>query len=186
MTKPRFVSISAGDWLMGVRFHPGAARPWLSCPAAELTDGVVPLDEIWGERVEGLLAAISAAAPVSNNIEAWERILGDPPACAGPRGSIAQWVAQPSDFSPRRWAGEACVGDRQFRRLCLNGTGLAPKKLARVLRFRRALAYAKNHPSLDLPQLAVDCGYFDQSHMIRDFNEFAGHPPSRFLADDPA
>jgi AraC-like DNA-binding protein len=184
MTKPRSVTISAGDWLMGVRFHPGAARPWLSCPAGVLTDQVVPLDELWGKRAEELLGAISPAAPSANNITAWERILGDPPAGTGGRGTIAQWIAQSTDLSLSHLPGE--VGDRQFRRLCLNGAGLTPKKLARVLRFRRALSYAKTHPTVDMSQLAIDCGYFDQPHMIRDFNEFAGHSPSRLLGNTPA
>jgi AraC-like DNA-binding protein len=181
MTKPRSVTLSAGDWLMGVRFHPGAARPWLPCPAGVLTDQVVPLDELWGERADELLGAISPAAPPAKNIAAWERVLGDPPESTGGRGAIARWIAQSSELSLSQLAGEVRVSDRQFRRVCLNGAGLTPKKLARVLRFRRALAYAKTQSTVDMTQLAVDCGYFDQSHMIRDFNEFAGHSPCRLL-----
>ncbi len=54
-------------------------------------------------------------------------------------------------------------------------TGLTPKKLCRVLRFRRACALG----SLGLPWslVALDAGYFDQAHLIRDFREFAGTTP---------
>jgi AraC-like DNA-binding protein len=40
----------------------------------------------------------------------------------------------------------------------------------------------------DLAGLAIDCGYYDQAHMIRDFRELAGTSPARFMrqlsADD--
>ncbi len=33
----------------------------------------------------------------------------------------------------------------------------------------------------DWAQLALDCGYFDQSHLIHDFQDFAGSAPQGFL-----
>jgi len=181
MTKPRAAAISAGDWLMGVRFRPGSASPWFPCPTSELTDRVVPLHEVWGTRADELLDAISPAAPIAKNVASWERILGQPPALTDLQRTIARMVAQPAEVTLSRLADRAYVCDRHFRRLCLNQTGLTPKKLARVLRFRQALARARSLPDIDMPQLAVDCGYFDQSHMIHDFNEFAGQSPSRYL-----
>ena len=63
----------------------------------------------------------------------------------------------------------------QFRRRCLEESGLTPKHLCRVLRFRRACALA--HPAADWAEIAAGAGYFDQSHLIRDFREFTGRTP---------
>jgi AraC-like DNA-binding protein len=60
--------------------------------------------------------------------------------------------------------------------------GLRPKEAARVVRFdrvRRRIA-----PGVRLADLAADGGYFDQAHLTRDFNEFAGCSPSQWLADE--
>ena len=54
--------------------------------------------------------------------------------------------------------------------------GLSPKVFARICRFRRALDLLRGGPR-DLAALAADCGYFDQSHLIRDFRDFADAPP---------
>jgi AraC-like DNA-binding protein len=56
--------------------------------------------------------------------------------------------------------------------------------LSRILRFRRAV---QKMPTLDRmaqpswADFAVACGYYDQAHFIREFQEFAACTPGRFL-----
>lgn len=58
--------------------------------------------------------------------------------------------------------------------------GLSPKTMARILRFRRALRILEGSPSRALAVVAHRCGYYDQSHMIRDFRAFAGASPTEW------
>src|SRR5207302_9762038 len=60
--------------------------------------------------------------------------------------------------------------------------GLAPKTLARVIRFDRAVSLLRARGRSSLAEIAYDCGYFDQAHMNRDFRELAGMTPVTFLA----
>ena len=53
---------------------------------------------------------------------------------------------------------------------------MPPKLFGRLQRFQRAVAVVQEAPSVDWAQLAVRCGYYDQSHLIRDFGEFSGFP----------
>jgi len=55
--------------------------------------------------------------------------------------------------------------------------GIPPKVLARVLRFRKALAEFNAQKINDFSQLAAECGYSDQAHMIRDFKDLSGLTP---------
>jgi AraC-like DNA-binding protein len=56
---------------------------------------------------------------------------------------------------------------------------LSPKLLARILRFRYALS--RVHGQLgEHAGLAADCGYFDQSHFIAEFQRFSGRTPANF------
>jgi AraC-like DNA-binding protein len=59
--------------------------------------------------------------------------------------------------------------------------GLTPKMYARVCRFRRATGALAQPGAPDWSRLALDCGYFDQSHLIHDFQEFSGSAPESFL-----
>ncbi|MBV9733057.1 MAG: AraC family transcriptional regulator [Verrucomicrobia bacterium] len=59
--------------------------------------------------------------------------------------------------------------------------GIPPKVLARVLRFRKALAEFNAQTIVDFSQLAADSGYSDQAHMIRDFKDFSGLTPAELI-----
>ena len=79
-------------------------------------------------------------------------------------------LAEAADVSPRR-----------LRELFLREVGLPPKRLARILRFREALARLATTPAVDLTRLALDCGYYDQAHLYRDFRALARMTPVDYL-----
>lgn len=58
--------------------------------------------------------------------------------------------------------------------------GLAPKRLARIARFRHAMTLARSAAVTDWAGLAADCGYADQAHLVREFGDFAGRPPEQW------
>ena len=60
-------------------------------------------------------------------------------------------------------------------------TGLSPKAHARVQRFRAALALLGRSERVPWAELAVGCGYYDQSHLLRDFRAFSGCSPGEFV-----
>jgi AraC-like DNA-binding protein len=152
------------------------AAAFLGVPAVELTDQVVALEDLWGagsrelqvrldearspaERLSILAASVRAPAPPPNPVQRALEVL------TLSRGDIdLQWVAR-----------QAGMSDRQFRRRCLEESGLAPKQLCRVLRFRHACELGRR--GLPWGLIAAEAGYFDQAHLIRDFREFTGATP---------
>ena len=52
----------------------------------------------------------------------------------------------------------------------------------RVPRFQRALTRAYQAGDVDWSQVALDCGYFDQAHLIHDFRSFSGLTPTAYRA----
>ena len=77
-------------------------------------------------------------------------------------------------------AAEVDLSSHRFIDLFRREIGLPPKLYCRLLRFRRLLHDVALMPARDLTSVALDCGYYDQSHMIREFKEFSGLTPSAF------
>ncbi|GAA3986752.1 hypothetical protein GCM10022247_01350 [Allokutzneria multivorans] len=156
--------------VFGVRFAPGAASTVLGLPAAELTDTVVDVAEIWGQSstVDG-----DPQQMVLHRLRSAER--ADPVAA----GIVRLLWAERSSLP---------LSERHFRRRCQATTGLAPKALQRVLRFQVFLAevqsaLARGRRPGGLAALAAASGYADQAHLTRECARLTGITPREFLRE---
>jgi len=75
------------------------------------------------------------------------------------------------------------VSERQLRRAVMATTGLSAKRSQRILRLNRVVAAADGQARPDWPALALDAGFYDQSHMIDDVRELTGLPPAALHAE---
>ncbi|WP_316793673.1 helix-turn-helix transcriptional regulator [Pedobacter frigoris] len=81
-------------------------------------------------------------------------------------------------------ASQSCVSTRQFERVCLERIGLSPKLYARMVRFSYAYKLKEIYPQMPWSQISYMCGYFDQTHFIRDFKQFAKFTPGHLSEED--
>jgi len=79
-------------------------------------------------------------------------------------------------------AEECRMSVRQLERGFQRVIGASPKTYARTLRFEQAQRRLMFEEDVDLTGLALECGYFDQAHFIKDFKAFAGRTPSEYAA----
>lgn len=82
-------------------------------------------------------------------------------------------------------ADSACLSRKQFNRIFSEYVGANPKEFSRTVRFQRALHILEKQPQISLTTLAYQCGYFDQSHLIKDFKALSGYTPTEYLAACP-
>ena len=159
---------------LGVRFHPGGAARFFKQPQSEFTGHLYSLDEIWGAAGRSLeqevLEAKSAAARVAI-VEA-ELIARKSDRQSSPM--LAAALTHLGRMPIREICATLAVSPRQLERHFQREVGLNPKLYARIRRFQQALQQ-KNSTWCDI---AYHCGYYDQAHLIHDFVEFTGQPPS--------
>ncbi len=89
------------------------------------------------------------------------------------------------ESSVSRLADAACLSNKQFDRVFSEYVGSHPKEFSRTIRFQRALDILENDGRISLAALAYQCGYFDQSHMIKEFKSLSGYTPGEYLAACP-
>ena len=170
---------------MQISLTPPGAYALFGLPMHELAGGIVDLDAVvgkrerrlpehlaaldsWDERFELLDATLAArlgdARPASPGVVwAWRRLVR-----AGgcvPIGELERELG----WSRKRLAA-------RFR----EEVGLSPKPLARLLRFERAKTLLESDDETSLTRLALDCGYYDQSHLTNEFRRIAGTTPAAY------
>jgi AraC-like DNA-binding protein len=183
MTQARSFDLRARQFTLGARFHPGMASRFLRVAGSELVDGMIALDDAWGAaRARRLAEQLGESTSPREAISRFEASLGQPPALDPVDKAIAWLLEYRGQVPVEDLADSAGLSPRQFRRICYQRAGLTPKRLARVLRFRQALAHAgRPWQQADWSQVALDCGYYDQAHLINEFREFSGFAPGEFV-----
>lgn len=78
-------------------------------------------------------------------------------------------------------AETACLSEKQFNRIFREYIGSSPKEFTRIVRLQRALFLLQQNPSVPFARLAYDCGFADQSHMIKEFKAYSGYTPAEYL-----
>lgn len=79
------------------------------------------------------------------------------------------------------WASLACLSLRQFERSFAIRVGLSPKMYLRVVRFEYAMKIKKSNPEKSWTDIALECGYDDSSHLLREFRQFAAFAPGNLI-----
>jgi AraC-like DNA-binding protein len=186
MTATKCYDFPPESSMMGIRFHPGMAGAFLRAAPAELTDLAVSLEDLWGRAARDLEARLQESAALSRAPHLLAGLIGCPERPLSPIHrameaiTAAHGIVDLDDI-----ASQANLSPRQFRRRCLEESGLAPKHLCRVLRFRHACSLAGRNAHPDWTGIASVAGYFDQAHLIRDFHEFAGATPMTVFSNTP-
>ncbi len=77
-------------------------------------------------------------------------------------------------------AKESCLGARQLERTFKERTGVNPKLYERIIRFDNAFRLKNSRPQFDWLRIAVECGYHDYQHLVKEYKDFTGLNPTGF------
>jgi AraC-like DNA-binding protein len=191
MSGPHRVEVLEPVLTVAVRFLPGAARAFCDLPLHVLQDGHPALSELWPRgEAEALAASL------------WERgQTAEQRLATIERALLARLRRREADRADRLALAAVGLIERsggalrieelaqslgvsrqhlalQFR----ERVGLNAKTFAMVCRFRRASAAVRDlrGAAVDWAAMAGEWGYYDQSHLIHEFQQFAGETPEAF------
>lgn len=177
-------------WVYGIKFHPGGARPFLPFDVRRLTDRSQPATDVW-PHAAGLRDALRQAAPpdeahaVAPLVTAGEEFLRSFEADPDPVVDTVRELTHRllSDPTVRR-VTDVCdngLEQRTLQRLFRSYVGVTPRWVLQRGRLHLAAERVTDHAETGAgpawAELAVDLGYADQAHFIRDFRRVFGQTP---------
>jgi AraC-like DNA-binding protein len=182
-TRPAMIDTAEQQQIIWVAFRFGGSYPFFGLDTAEGRDLMIGLDDLWGSDGAALRERLLEAPTVTGKLQEVQRTLLRQ--AVRPLERDPAVVAAATDLHRGRTV--AAVADslgwtvKRLTRRFSEHIGLAPKRFGRVRRFQRVLRRsAESMTPNDWAELAVECGFYDQAHLIHEFRAHAGTTPAAY------
>jgi AraC-like DNA-binding protein len=162
---------------------PVGAHLLLRLPMHHLTGRVIALEALLGRAGQLLHEQLASATHFEQRFAALDAFLLDRLDDAlSPVPSVTRALtrlhAARGNVAIRALTDELGCSRRHLNTGFREHVGVPPKTLARILRFNRAVELMPT--PLSWAEISQACGYYDQAHLVRDFQQFAGSSPTEF------
>ena len=187
MTKPISAPLENRVNYLAVRFQPGSFLHFFDSPADHYADQIMPLEMISGKREHELVERLIGENHIGNRIGLLEDYLtrllmrsnkSDPAVTI----AVCNILKYKGDVTILQLSRSANCSQRQLCRKFCKWVGVSPKSFCRIIRFQSTLRMLRSRLKRNLLSIALDGGYYDQSHFIHEFNSYFGLTPSEFMA----
>lgn len=171
--------------VLGTKFHPGGFRTFLAGPVSDLTGRTLPLGDVFGKSASGLEARALARADPIAAFEVVQELLRRRRPVRDSAAELAQRIAarvaaDREIVRVEQLAREFGIGARRLQRLFGEYVGVSPKWIIQRYRLHEAAERIAAGGATDWAAMALDLGYSDQAHFIRDFKKLVGQPPAEY------
>ena len=174
----KFMIIDTSDLaeMMGIVFRPTGFYSLFNIPASELENRHAPLSVLKDLRLQ-----LQEAATPSAKLTLLECILKRLTTRARAIHPCVQYAlgCVPA-IGVAELSRATALSPRRLCQLFNEQVGTTPKHYCRIQRFQRTIRQLNHCLPVRWTELALDCGYFDQSHFIHDFTEFSGITPGDY------
>ncbi|WP_292469607.1 AraC family transcriptional regulator [Mesorhizobium sp.] len=183
--EPQIERPSSGAVIVGFRFRPGAAAGWLGVPASEIVGERLDLGVLWGTRARALSDRIKAVPDLDVMVRQLEETVGMhtqgrdalDPLMGRAFDAIDEGLPPETPLVPFLQR-HLHMSERTLRRRFESAFGYGPKTLDRILRFHRFRRLRGKAGDASTAVLAIEAGYADQAHLIRESRRLTGITPS--------
>lgn len=179
---PVVIESFGGACCVQINFTPLGARRFFGQPMSELTETMVGLDDVLGLEGIALREQLGNARDWSTRFAIAETFVATRLTKARETQAEIAWAYDRITASGGRIRIASLADRLGWSRKHLagkfsNAIGVGPKTLSRIVRFNRALGLSRQGEN-DWADIAADCGYADQAHLVREFRDLAGQTPT--------
>ena len=167
--------------LICVDFTLGGAAAFVDVPVSEARDILVELDQLWGRDGVTLRERLLDAPTPEARLRLLNELLvthftgRDSDPAIGAAAALIERGLPIGDVAKRIGLLSKTL-NRRFRA----AVGLTPKRYSRVRRLQRVLCSISGGREFDWCETAIEHGYADQAHLVHDFRDLTGMPPTAY------
>lgn len=184
-TEPITIPSGNGSAMMVIAFKKGMAAPFFPFPMEEIKDSVIDADLIWGNEFAYLRERLLETKDIERRFILVEEFLIR---MFGPKldlnpciaFAVREMIARPDDISIRRMNEKIGYSQKHFTEMFRKQVGVTPKAYVKIMRFQKAIRTIDTAVNIDWGSVALECGFYDQSHFINDFKHFSGFTPEQY------
>ena len=169
--------------MFGIRFRPAGITAFTRVPVEEFTDRDVELalvDTLFDKSFCETLPERQSVEELIRHTDNY--LINSIPYLYHSEKQIIRAVDliyfAKGQLSSAKVACEVCLCQRHFERKFKAAIGISPKTFAKIHRFKYALRYLRDNPNQDLVSVSIECGYYDHTHLIKDFKTLSGNTPT--------
>jgi AraC-like DNA-binding protein len=175
--------------LFGVYLYPYTLKMLFNLPANRLCNEMINSEVLWGFEGKILEEQIMLAHTLEQRVQIVSAFFLDRIRAIGnyDRAFMAHFksVIDNNDLlSISSFAHDCNLSRRQLERKFKDYSGFSPKDFFNIVRFKNVLKEAEQKRK-PLAQIAIDSGYYDQSHFTNEFKKFSGYSPREFFTNYP-
>jgi AraC-like DNA-binding protein len=170
----------------GIRFYPGGLQSFIQESSGAFTDKMESIDTIGPSIFTEFQKEIRRFDSIEDKINFANRYFG-----LKKKDSIlldnefqnvlyriykAKGIIKIKDITDSE-----VIGEKQLRRIFHNRVGVSTKTFIKIVRFQSILRTMNLKKNNKIVELALDAGYYDESHFIHEFYKFSGMKPSEYI-----
>ncbi len=176
-----------GKVTFGIRFYPGSSSYFIRERAKDTAHAIVDLNLLNNCFIQKLIEQLQQAKNISEMISSCDEIFTQAikdkthlRQDSALTNILYKIVSRHGTATVEEISNEEVIGSRTLNRLFEERIGLSPKKFSQVIRFQSVLTDWLYHSSIN----DLSAGYYDQSHLIKDFKKRIGKKPSILKMSD--
>ncbi|NVK52844.1 MAG: helix-turn-helix transcriptional regulator [Flavobacteriaceae bacterium] len=188
-TKPQLVGIK-GEVLLSVRFKPYGLYPFTNIDLNETIDKSIQPEDIFGKEILNLEESLFNCKEEELQVKLVESFFANKFVKTNRDKDkifdffVARIIAHKGNISIEELAESINISKKTIERKFFSKLGITPKRYCRIVRMFHALKIPKNPETFKLSSIAIDNGFYDQAHFIKEVKQFTGMTPKDYFGID--
>lgn len=184
LTLPSRLTVTKGTAVLIARIYPSASSLFFTDSMSEFTNYATDAYGIFSKEINNFYYSLMEAGSIEQKVAVLDRFLigkliknEKQQRKSAMIGQVCKHVYSMGDsYNSKALSSRLGLSERYMEKLFVDMVGISPRALFAVHRFNKSLDLVLSSER-KLTSIAYDCGYYDQSHFIKDFTKFTGITP---------